>query len=768
MTASDYLNFYLTNNINILPIDAGSKHPAYSWKQYKSARWEKSQDLEIHNGNFFVVCGKISENLKVLDIENWDIYEKHFTDIESFTVRTPHGGVHIYYRHDDNLNRISSINGWPAEIRGEGHGCASAGSQVDGNVYEVIKDVSIISLDLSKLAHERLIKLSDDRDTSVQSWKKQIDISKVISKTVEMKSEIKGGWMGICPFHNDKNPSLAVYKDCYYCFGCGEHGDVIDWVRKQDGIGFKEAVEKLSSEYGVEAPKFHGSNRTNAGRNSNGKEKSSFQNIMKNGEKCPYAKIIKDGKGVPRVFPQIEAIAAHLIKKFDLLAICEENQEENLALWIISENEYRQLTSSGDLFMIKEMQNVTTGYEFDGSDLSKYVDKKWISRIEILRQAEVKHIVQPIKGMFPMANGILDVKNKKLIKDDDDKICLVRSSVEYDPNAKCPEFDRFLADIFDNDQNKIEAFLSWLGAVVAGLEPQIIIMLLSRGRSGKGVLMTVVCNLLGGMITMKSPNDLHARFSNWAFLHRRATYLEEFDGKMATINAMKELSGGVPSVSFETKGVQAMMNAPVQCAIFLNTNNPPPFEKGSAIEERLKLLAFPNSYVENPDPMKPWEKKIDYSIKERLMEELPGILNRILPYAQYALDHPGKMFKQDIPYKNIEESLGKATDSLDSFINDCCELAPVGQDYYGNMKTKYGDFAVTDTTFMKRYTEYCERPEINVRTPASKYVKKTLKQDYRVIIDGHNLRGIKVKEKTESTAKTNKDIFSFGAMAEGP
>ena len=32
----------------------------------------------------------------------------------------------------------------------------------------------------------------------------------------------------LCPFHNDRNPSLYVADDHYYCFACGEHGDVID------------------------------------------------------------------------------------------------------------------------------------------------------------------------------------------------------------------------------------------------------------------------------------------------------------------------------------------------------------------------------------------------------------------------------------------------------------------------------------------------------------------------------------------------------------
>lgn len=48
-----------------------------------------------------------------------------------------------------------------------------------------------------------------------------------------------------CPFHQDRSPSLDVRKNFYYCYGCGAHGDVIDFVMKTKGISFREAVTLL-------------------------------------------------------------------------------------------------------------------------------------------------------------------------------------------------------------------------------------------------------------------------------------------------------------------------------------------------------------------------------------------------------------------------------------------------------------------------------------------------------------------------------------------
>ena len=56
--------------------------------------------------------------------------------------------------------------------------------------------------------------------------------------------------VGSCPFHRDGRPSLVVYpdNDSYFCFGCGAGGDVIDFVGRLHGVGFKEAAAMLAGE----------------------------------------------------------------------------------------------------------------------------------------------------------------------------------------------------------------------------------------------------------------------------------------------------------------------------------------------------------------------------------------------------------------------------------------------------------------------------------------------------------------------------------------
>lgn len=63
--------------------------------------------------------------------------------------------------------------------------------------------------------------------------------------------EVKHSGMACCPFHADNTPSLKVYDDHYYCFGCGEHGDVTNFVSKLFGIPQYEAAKKLDYDFGL-------------------------------------------------------------------------------------------------------------------------------------------------------------------------------------------------------------------------------------------------------------------------------------------------------------------------------------------------------------------------------------------------------------------------------------------------------------------------------------------------------------------------------------
>jgi putative DNA primase/helicase len=56
---------------------------------------------------------------------------------------------------------------------------------------------------------------------------------------------------GLCPFHTEKTPSFTVYGDKFHCFGCGAHGDVIDFVRKVESLDFRAAADRVAGMVGT-------------------------------------------------------------------------------------------------------------------------------------------------------------------------------------------------------------------------------------------------------------------------------------------------------------------------------------------------------------------------------------------------------------------------------------------------------------------------------------------------------------------------------------
>ena len=63
--------------------------------------------------------------------------------------------------------------------------------------------------------------------------------------------EVNRHGKALCPFHNDRHPSQFVDDDHYYCYACGEYGDVIDFTSKLHGLSLYDAARKLAYDFGI-------------------------------------------------------------------------------------------------------------------------------------------------------------------------------------------------------------------------------------------------------------------------------------------------------------------------------------------------------------------------------------------------------------------------------------------------------------------------------------------------------------------------------------
>lgn len=92
-------------------------------------------------------------------------------------------------------------------------------------------------------------------DDLIEEIRSRNDIIDVISGYVKLKRQ-GATYFGLCPFHNEKSPSFSVTpgKQMYYCFGCGEGGNVYSFIMKYENYTFLEAVKMLADRAGIQLP----------------------------------------------------------------------------------------------------------------------------------------------------------------------------------------------------------------------------------------------------------------------------------------------------------------------------------------------------------------------------------------------------------------------------------------------------------------------------------------------------------------------------------
>ena len=119
--------------------------------------------------------------------------------------------------------------------------------------------------------------------------------------------EVNHYGMALCPFHNDRHPSLYVADNHYYCFTCGEHGDVIDFVGRLFQLSPYDAARKLAADFHLSPDKPPSAAALHAKR-----IRTEAQQLRENERLCfsilsDYAHVLRDWK--VRYAPQSPAEA---------------------------------------------------------------------------------------------------------------------------------------------------------------------------------------------------------------------------------------------------------------------------------------------------------------------------------------------------------------------------------------------------------------------------------------------------------------------------
>ncbi|MEZ8825633.1 DNA primase [Vibrio amylolyticus] len=109
----------------------------------------------------------------------------------------------------------------------------------------------------------------------------RLDIVDIVDARVKLKKKGKN-YGACCPFHNEKTPSFSVSqeKQFYHCFGCGAHGNAIDFMMEYERLEFVEAIEELASFLGLDVPREQRAGGSSNQPTANTEQKRNLYDLM--------------------------------------------------------------------------------------------------------------------------------------------------------------------------------------------------------------------------------------------------------------------------------------------------------------------------------------------------------------------------------------------------------------------------------------------------------------------------------------------------------
>ncbi|MCW0355211.1 DNA primase [Pantoea ananatis] len=141
------------------------------------------------------------------------------------------------------------------------------------------------------------------------------DIVELIDARVKLKKQGKN-YHACCPFHNEKTPSFTVNdeKQFYHCFGCGAHGNAIDFLMNYDRLEFVESIEELATSHGLDVPYEAGNGPSQMERH----QRQSLYQLMENLNGFYQQSLQQSSAQSARDYLQHRGLSADIINHFSI------------------------------------------------------------------------------------------------------------------------------------------------------------------------------------------------------------------------------------------------------------------------------------------------------------------------------------------------------------------------------------------------------------------------------------------------------------------
>ncbi len=270
-----------------------------------------------------------------------------------------------------------------------------------------------------------------------------------------------------------------------------------------------------------------------------------------------------------------------------------------------------------------------------------------------------------------LVNGTLNLKTKEFYKHNRQDLLTKIAPTEYDPEAICPIWIKFLSQIFGYDKELLLWVQKAMGYALTGdTSEQCLFMLWGKGRNGKSTFLNTIKQILGDYTTQVQPETLMTRRNNDGGSPRSdlmalrgarfVTASEGERGQQLAESLIKQLTGG-EVLSCRGLYQKTQVEFMPKFKLFFATNYKPQIGGTDlGISRRIRLIPF--DYTVPAD-------QVDYELSRKLMNEAPGILSWMVEGC-YRWQEDGLGIPASV--KEATEDYLAENDQVEKFIADCC------------------------------------------------------------------------------------------------
>jgi P4 family phage/plasmid primase-like protien len=314
--------------------------------------------------------------------------------------------------------------------------------------------------------------------------------------------------------------------------------------------------------------------------------------------------------------------------------------------------------------LVEHYADITYGKRFTTANRVKAVKN-------LLKSRAVCDIVFDRNPVLTFQNGTLEIETGNFRTFSQADYCSVIMDYDYDPEARCPQWEQFIEDVTDEEPRRAENLQFIAGyTLVPDCRYQKIFCLLGGGSNGKSVYLEIIQALFGNNnISVVSPTGLTKEFERVKIKDSLLNIGKDVSPDFSTGEIREwllQISDGT-MIQACYKG-QTHITFQPRCKLIYSMNKPPVAAVIEGLNRRLRFIEFPCSFVDFPDKNDRKQKPKDVNIVSKLLAELPGIFN--WAYDGYKLLETVGYFTDTPEQAEITEQFEEMSDPVSVFCSD--------------------------------------------------------------------------------------------------